>query len=347
MQRPHRVEERSVKEPTIWGIHAGKFGNADKLFKEQEVIAIGWAEMGDLSKLAANKDAFKAALAQTYPDKLAAVPVNTGQLFRFVYEMAEGDLVLYSSAADRKVHFGRVNGSYRHDPSHLTHYPNRRPVKWLKAVPRTHFTQGALHELGSAMTLFQVKNYADEFRTALEGNTGPTAGKPEKDLTVGPVAQDIEDTTRDFILKTLAQELKGHPLADFVAHLLNTMSYRTRVSPPGTDGGVDILAHRDELGFEPPIIKVQVKSIEGSIGDPVVSALYGKVGPGEHGLLVTLGTFTNQAISFAKSKSNLRLIDGKELVDLILAHYEQFEPRYKGILPLKRVYIPEPISDGG
>jgi predicted Mrr-cat superfamily restriction endonuclease len=33
-------------------------------------------------------------------------------------------------------------------------------------------------------------------------------------------------------------------------------------------GGIDIVAHKDELGFEPPIIKVQVKSSEGSIGDP-------------------------------------------------------------------------------
>ena len=70
------------------------------------------------------------------------------------------------------------------------------------------------------------------------------------------------------------------------------MGYRTRVSPEGPDGGIDIVAHKDELGFEPPIIKVQVKSTEGSIGDPMVSALYGKVGAGEFGLMVALGTFT-------------------------------------------------------
>ena len=36
------------------------------------------------------------------------------------------------------------------------------------------------------------------------------------------VAEDIEETTRGFVLKRLAQELKGNPLADFVAYLLNT-----------------------------------------------------------------------------------------------------------------------------
>ena len=90
---------------------------------------------------------------------------------------------------------------------------------------------------------------------------------------------------------------------------------------------------------------MQVKSIEGSVGDPVVSALYGKVAAGEFGLLVTLGIFTPQAKSFARSKSNLRLIDGTELVDLVLKHYEEFDSRYKGLLPLKRVFVPEPIED--
>lgn len=147
------------------------------------------------------------------------------------------------------------------------------------------------------------------------------------------------------MLKKLAKELKGHPFAEFVAHLLGAMGYRTRVSPEGPDAGVDIIAHRDELGLEPPIIKVQVKSTEGSVGDPIVSQLYGKVAAGEHALLVTLGTFTPQAKSFERSKGNLRLIDGDELVGLVLQHYEQFDSRYKGLLTLRRVYIPEPLEE--
>jgi hypothetical protein len=96
--------------------------------------------------------------------------------------------------------------------------------------------------------------------------------------------------------------------------------------------------------FKPPIIKVQVKSTEGSVGDPVVSALYGKVGPSEFGLLVTLGTFSTQARAFAREKPNLRLIDGEELVDLVFEHYGRFDAKYKGLLPLKQVYVPEPFS---
>lgn len=192
-------------------------------------------------------------------------------------------------------------------------------------------------------SLFQVKNYADEFAAALEGGVPSPGGKGDE--TVAPVAEDVAQNTRDFVLKTLAQELKGHPLSHFVAHLLGTMEYRARVSPEGPDGGIDIIAHRDELGFEPPIIKAQVKSSEGKIGQPIVAALYGNVGSKEYGLLVTLGSFTAQAENFARNNSNLRLINGEELVDLVLAHYEQFDPQYKGVLPLKKIYIPQPVTE--
>jgi restriction system protein len=331
-------------EKTIWGIHAGKTGDADALFLKGGFIAIGWHKMGDLGTLKADREEFKAKVARIYPDsKPGAIRTYAGQLFRFVHEMETGDLIAFPSKRDRQIHIGRVEGEYKYDPSKEETYPNLRPVKWFKAVPRTKFSQGALYEIGAAMSLFQIKNYADEFRAALEGR--PEAPPAEHDETIKIVAEDIEETTRDFVLKRLSQELKGHPLAEFICHLLSAMGYRTRLSPEGPDGGIDIIAHKDELGFEPPIIKVQVKSTDGSIGDPTVSALYGKVSGNECGLLGTLGTFTSQAKNFARSKSNLRLIDGDELVMLILQHYERFDSRYKGLLPLKQVYVPELIEE--
>ena len=300
--------------------------------------------MGDMSKLPADREAFKAKLLDVQPNrKPGYYPNAAGQVFRFVHEAKNGDLVIYPSKRDRRVHIGEIAGPYQYDTNPESGYPQHRAVKWLKSFPRTQFSQGALYEIGAAMSFFQVKTYADEFLAALSGQK--TTSSAKKDETIPYVAEDIEQNTRDFILKMLAQELKGHALAEFIAHLLGAMGYRTRLSPEGPDGGVDIIAHKDELGFEPPIIKVQVKSTEGSVGDPIVSQLYGKVERSEYGMVATLGTFTNQAVTFARNKSNLRLIDGEELVVLILQHYEQFDSKYKGLLPLKRVYVPEPLED--
>ena len=334
----------SPTDPVLWGIRGGQTGDADTLFLQHGVVALGWVEIGDLTAITPTRDAFKQAVQDAFPGKKpGAIPVVAGQLFRFLTEMHEADLVAYPSKKDKHIHIGRVTGSYRYAKEHQAAYAHRRPVTWLTDVPRTYFSQGALYEIGSAMSFFQIKNYADEFRQAAEGIV-PTS-IPAEDETAAVVAQEIEQSTRDYVLKQLAKELKGHPLAEFVGHLLQQMGYRTRVSPEGPDAGVDIIAHRDELGFEPPIIKVQVKSSDGNIGDPIVSQLYGKVGEREHGLVVTLGFFTAQARAFERNKSNLRLIDGDQLVELILEHYEGFDSRYKGLLPLKRVYVPEPLDD--
>lgn len=331
-------------EPTLWGIHAGRTGDAHSLFLDSGVVALGWHEMPDLTSLPADREAYKKRLREEYPDaKDGAIPVWAGQLFRFVHEMTEGDLVIYPSKSDRLVNIGRISGPYHYAESPVDDYAHRRKVDWLQDFPRTVFTQGALYEIGSALSFFQVKNYADEFLAVLEGQDVGTA--TGNDGTVALVAQEIETTTGDFIIKQFSRELKGHPFARFVADLLEAMGYRTRVSPPGPDQGVDIIAHRDHLGIEPPIIKVEVKSGAGSIGEPDVARLFGAVAGGEFGLFVTLSSFTPPAVRFAASKSNLRLIDGDEIVRLTLEHYEKLDSRYKGLIPLKQVYIPEAIEE--
>lgn len=337
-----------ASEQQTWGIHGGRTGDADTLFLKENRIALGWHRVGDLSQLVPTRDAFKAELASKFPEKKAgAIPVDAGQLFRFVHEAKVGDVVVYPSKVDRHIHIGRISGNYSYEAKGEINYPHRRAIQWLRDLPRTHFSQGALYEVGSAMSFFAVKTYSDEFRSAVEGSSTPTP--VADDESVALVAEDIEEQTRDFVLKKLAQELKGAPFEDFVAHLLQTMGYKTRQPKrgKGADGGVDILAHKDELGFEPPLIKVQVKSKEGTSGDPEVSALCGKCGKNEFALFLTLGDFSQQAVNFARSQPNLRLVAGEELVNIILQHYEKFDSRYKGLLPLKRVYVPDPEETGG
>lgn len=285
------------KEQAMWGIHGGQTGDADTLFLKQHMVALGWENMGDLANLPPDREAFKNEVARIYPnDKLQAVRNNAGQLFRFVHEMQINDLIIYPSKRDKLIHIGRVTGNYIYQKDPSNSYFNRRPVEWIKHLLRTQFSQGALYEIGSAMSFFQVKNYAEEFRVALEGKVPEPPA--DSDETVASIAEDIEQTTHDFILKTLAQKLKGHPFADFVAHLLSTMGYRTHVSSEGPDGGIDIIAHKDELGFEPPFIKVQVKSTSDNIGNDLVAQLYGNVGTSESGLFVTLGSYTKAARNF-------------------------------------------------
>jgi restriction system protein len=123
-----------------------------------------------------------------------------------------------------------------------------------------------------------------------------------------------------------------------IAELLQWIGYHARITPYGGDGGVDIIAHKDELGFGPPIIKVQCKQTHSAIGGPAAQQLLGAIQPGEHALFITPGDYTSDAKRIERGKSNLRLIGGADLAHLIFNSYERFEPRFKTSLPLKRSY---------
>jgi restriction system protein len=336
----------AVGSGAIWGIHLDL---PELDFIGDGFISVGWDDIGDLREFGSDRDALKAQLAERIAAKPGAIPVWAGLLMRFAREMQPGDLVVYPRKADRTVNLGLVDSDYRWEADLPTHR-HRRSIKWIQTgLPRTGFSQGALYEIGSAVTLFRVKTHAQEFLQAahLDPQSAAAAPVAQPDVVVDeaslaedvPDAERILDTTRDFILRTLATDLKGHPFAEFVSRLLRTMGYRTIVSPPGPDRGIDIVAHKDKLGLEPPIIKVQCKSTGGKIGSPEVSSLAGTLGGDELGLFVTLGHFSPDAVNMGRDRSRIRLIDGPELVNLILEHYDQLPAEDRARIPMRQVYV--------
>ena len=322
-----------VSNKTIWGIHT----TDDSLFLSQNIIAIGWSEMGDLSQLPPSRDEFKERFLKTYPNgKKGAVATSAGMLFRFVHEVQIGDYIVFPSKSDRKINLGVIEGPYYHDDQPAI-YPNRRKVRWLKSLPRTTFSQGALYEVGSALTFFQVRNYADEYIHAIDGSRNPPILDTDTDETVASTADEIIESTKDFILKELSRNLKGYGLEEFVADLLRAMGYRTTLSPHGGDGGIDITAYKDEL---PPRIVVQVKSQDGDIRETTIQSLKGAMKEGDYGLFVTLSDYTPNARKYLEQNPIIRGINGVDLVDLILKYYDQLAVKYRKMIPLKMVYIP-------
>ena len=80
-----------VSNKTIWGIHT----TDDSLFLSQNIIAIGWPEMGDMSQLLPSRDEFKEQFLKTYPNgKKGAVATSAGMLFRFVHKVQIGDYIV-------------------------------------------------------------------------------------------------------------------------------------------------------------------------------------------------------------------------------------------------------------
>ena len=327
-----------TEDVRVWGIHT----KDDNLFLQDQVIAIGWKEMGDLSKIEGSREAFKNLYSTVYADaKKGAIANGAGMLYRFANEVQIGDYVVFPSKIDRHINIGIVESEYIYNPD-ATEYVQQRKVKWLKHFPRTSFSQGALYEIGSAMSFFSVKNFAYEYLAALDKGFKKTPVlSDEEDESVAATAEDIIETTKDFILKELSKHLKGYDFEQFVADLLNAMGYRTSVSPQGGDSGIDITAYKDEL---PPRILVQVKSADGDIKENAIQSLKGAMREGDYGLFVTLSNYTKNAQKYLDSTPIIRGINGTDLVDLILKYYDQLSEKYRKLIPLKMVYIP--ISRG-
>lgn len=327
-----------MEEKRVWGIHTMD----DFMFLNRNVIAIGWKAMGDLGTLDADREAFKKRYASVYPEaKLQQVANSAGMLFRFVHEAKIGDYVVFPSKVNRQINIGVIEGDYLFSPNEVE-YVQTRKVKWLKHLPRTSFSQGALYEVGSAMSFFSLKNYADEYLAALEKSGKKVEVVADDAEVVEKTAADIIEGTKDYILKELSKNLKGYDLEDFVANLLEAMGYRAEVSQHGGDSGIDITAYKDEL---PPRILVQVKSSDSDIRESTIQSLKGAMREGDYGLFITLANYTKNAQNYLKNTPIIRGINGTELVELILKYYDGLSDKYRQMIPLQKVYIPNLKSE--
>jgi len=337
-----------ANDPIVWGVHMGAHVSDRPI--EGGYVAIGWSEMGDLTQIAPDREAFKDAVANTYPDKKAgAIPVDAGTMFKFLHMAKAGDFVIYPSKSDRMINIGRFGGKASHHPDDLDGYPNQQSVDWLGQFPRGDFSQSALNEIGSFVTMFRVKRHANEFLAKVNLATVQTSVDPtdvqddiaDDDTATFTAALQAEATTSDFVIKRLMTELSGHQFEEFMAHILECMGYTARVTPMSGDGGVDVIAHMDPFGFQPPIVKVQCKRTTGQTPRPDVDQLLGTLGDGEYGLFVNLGSFARGAVELERNRAKLRLINGEQFVELVLENYANLSPRYRAMIPLKQIFVPD------
>lgn len=337
---------------TMWGVHMG--AHVEDRPVEGGYVAIGWPALGDARAVGASRDDYKCAMTSAYVDiKPGAVPVDAGTVFKFVHEIRAGDYVIYPSKSNRMINIGRFTGQSAYDPNDADEYPNRQLVQWLGHFPRNEFSQSALNEIGSFLTLFRIKRHAGEFLSKIglgrdDVDLASADARPEvqdevedDDSATVAVSRQAEETTEDFVVRRIMAQLNGYQFEELVAHVMQCLGYTTRLTPKSADGGVDVIAHMDALGFQPPIVKIQCKRTTAQHGSAEVNQLLGTLGEGEFGLFVTLGSFSRSAIELERNRPKLRLIDGEAFVAMILENYAKLSPRYRAIVPLKRIYVPD------
>jgi restriction system protein len=123
--------------------------------------------------------------------------------------------------------------------------------------------------------------------------------------------------------------------------VLQAEGYVTHLSPPGPDGGVDILARRGSLGLDGPKLCVQVKSSAAPADVSILRGLQGTMSTfkADEGLLVSWGGFNRTVQQEARlSFFSVRLWDADDLVAAIERNYDRLPKELQGELPLKRIW---------
>ena len=337
----------------IWMARAGGSGEREEYALENGYAVIGWDEMPDLRPLD-TKEALAEVYKQTYPSaKPGKVANAVGQLRAFAHRINYGDLVVLPLKTSAAIAIGLADGPYEFDPEGPSGAKHRRKVRWIRTdIPRASFDQDLLYSLGAFLTVCQISrhNAEERIRAMVEGRqpqipqsttTNTDAGE-EEDPADNIDVIDLERAAKDRIVARIQERLCGHDLSRLINAILIADGYVTKLSPPGADGGVDILAGSGPMGFNSPRIAVQVKSGDTPCDVTVLRALQGSMQTfqADHGLLASwAGVKPTVSKEAATHHFRIRLWDADEILSNLLRVYDRLDEDLKADLPLKRIWM--------
>ena len=334
----------------LWLVRLGKNGEFEQVALDKGILRIGFGIDTDISTLKDREDLLQ-LMKKIFPDARLAKHRNfASQVNQFVNIAAEGDLVVSPMKTTSAIAIGHFSGPYAPGPKGEV----TRPVKWLQVdVKRDAFKQDLLYSFGAIMTVCEISRNDALKRVEQVVETGSDPGdgsKPKSKLIQKPVDEtdeasdqlvNLDQIARDQIEKRIASVFSGHSFTELVAAILRAQGYRTRVSPPGADQGVDIVAGSGPLGLESPRIVVQVKSGNFTVDQPTLQGLIGSVQDtqADHGLIVSWNGYTKAVWRRVNDLFfRVRLWGRQELMDNLLAAYSELPEEITAELPLRRTW---------
>ena len=337
--------------PKVYLVRAGRNGEDEDYALMHNLAIIGFQNVPSLEGTK-GYDEVANLVSEALPDrKPRAVGNFAGQLGAFALAMREGDIVVLPRKLTSQIAIGRVTGPYRYQHVN-TESRHTRPVQWLQPdLPRTTFEQDLLYSFGAFMTVCNISRHdaARRVVAVLDGKPDPGPSVPLKSSTVPPSPTDesesipdLSQVAHDQIVAQIQSRFAGHALARLVDAVLRADGWVTKISPPGPDGGVDILAGSGSLGLDVPRLCVQVKSQNTPADVTVYRTLKGTMHTfkAEQGLLVCWGGVNKKVLQESQqSHFMVRLWDSSDLVGAIYRNYERLPAEIQAELPLKRVWI--------
>jgi MoxR-like ATPase len=153
------ISTKVAKRPTdsVWAVRAGVEAKFQSIFEERSLVAIGFANFGDVRDL--DQDGIREAISAALPYETSGRIENwASQLNTFVNKISDGDIIVTpGKLGTNDLLVGRAVGpsEYWNEPV-LEQWRRVRPVQWLGHMRRGSFPENTQKNLQSRLTVFGV-----------------------------------------------------------------------------------------------------------------------------------------------------------------------------------------------
>ena len=311
----------------VWVIRAD-FGTFTPHFLVGGFVALGGIPNQDLSAIK-SRDELYPIYRRAHPEDKSNIVVGqqVGQFARFLLEVKPGDYVITPPKDTEWLHYGKVVG----DPYFFSNendgcpYQHRRKIEWAeRRLKRSEFSIPFQHTIRSSLTVFYV-SHGQEFLAAI----GVRRGVPEPET----------DDPYKVVLKQIL-ELDAGEFEILVGHLLTALGFEGSevVGKPG-DGGVDVTGELNASNLATIKVFVQAKryNLQSTVSATTVKQLRQAIPFGGQGVFITTANYQAKAREAAVEEGfpRIGLINGHQLVDLLVAHWESVPEDFRDKLGLK------------
>jgi len=314
----------------VWCVR-GEFGKLTPEFLRGGYVAIGWLPNNDLSGCTSRDDIVPLYKAE-YPQDTSNVVIGqqVGQISRFLLEMKAGDTVITPDVNTEFLHHGVIQDdpSYRYVPGgDNCPYAHRRLVQWAREpILRSALSVPVQNTMLSSLTVFGIGQVEEVLQLT---------GRPH--LAPAPEAATY-DPYRAVLNRVL--ELDDKEFEILVGHLLTAVGFEgSEVVGKVGDGGVDAIGELNVANLAKVKVFVQAKryKIGTRISASTVRQLRQAIPFGGQGAFITTADFQKAAFEVALEAGfpRIGLVNGGQLVDLLVEHWAEIPSDFKDLLGLK------------
>ena len=314
----------------VWCVRA-EFGTYTKQFVHGAYVAIGWMPTSDLSRIKARDELYPLYKAE-HPDDTSNIVIGqqVGQIARFLLEIQPGDHVITPVADTEWLHYGKIEP----DPSYFyaadddgCPYRHRKRVAWApQRLKRGDFSVPFQNTIRSSLTVFAISQ-RDEFLSAIGDSISRLKRVAAQYDAYGVVLEQV-------------LELDAKEFEILVGHLLTALGFEgSEVTGKTGDGGVDATGELDVANLAKVKIFVQAKryKLGSKVNANTVKQLRQAIPFGGQGAFITTADYQAAAADVALQAGfpRIGLINGRQLVDLLIRHWNDIPPEFRDRLGLK------------